>query len=89
MNTNADILPVYDECPENRCQQNFISFEGEEAPMKKERKMGADDDGEPLSEIPVPGMRAIEICHTVEDVKLQEVELDHGPLKNRDRYCYI
>lgn len=41
--------------------------------MKKERKMRANDNSEPLSEVPVPGMRAIEICHTVEDVKLQEV----------------
>lgn len=48
--------------------------------MKKEGEMRADDDGEPLSEVPVPGMRAIEISHTVEDVELQEVELDQGPL---------
>lgn len=48
--------------------------------MKKERKMRADDDRKPLGEVPVPGMRAVEICHTVEDVKLQEVELNQGPL---------
>lgn len=41
--------------------------------MKKERKMRANDDSEPLSEVPVPGMGAIEISHAVEDVKLQEV----------------
>lgn len=48
--------------------------------MKKERKMRADDDRKPLGEVPVPGMRAVEICHAVEDVKLQEVELNQGPL---------
>lgn len=50
--------------------------------MKKERKMRANDDREPLSEVPVPGMRAIEVCHTVENVELQEVELHQGPLEN-------
>lgn len=53
--------------------------------MKKERKMRADDNGEPLSEVPVPRMRAIKISHTVEDVEFQEVELHHGPLKNREK----
>ena len=48
--------------------------------MKKERKMRADHSGEPLSEVPVPRMRAVKISHAVDDVKLQEVELDHGPL---------
>lgn len=48
--------------------------------MKKERKMRADDDRKPLSEVPVPGMGAVEICHAVQDVKLQEVELNQGPL---------
>lgn len=51
--------------------------------MKKERKMRADDDGEALSKVPVPGMRAVEVCHAVEDVKLQEVELNQGPLKKQ------
>lgn len=73
MNTNANILPVNHKCPDNCCQQDFVSFEGEGAPMKKERKMRANDNSEAPSEVPVPGMRAIEICHTVEDVKLQEV----------------
>lgn len=50
--------------------------------MKEERKMRANDDREPLSEVPVPGMRAIEVCHTVENVELQEVELHQGPLEN-------
>lgn len=49
--------------------------------MKKERKMRADDNRKPLSKVPMPGMRAIEVCHAVEDVKLQEVELNQGPLK--------
>lgn len=51
--------------------------------MKEERKMRADDDGEALSEVPVPGVRAIEVSHTVEDVKLEEVELNQGPLKTQ------
>lgn len=49
--------------------------------MKKEGKMRANDNRKPLSKVPVPGMRAIEICHAVEDVQLQEVELNQGPLK--------
>lgn len=85
MNVTTDILPVNHECPDDCCQQNFISFVGDGAPMKKERKMRTDHNGEPLSEVPVPRMRAIEISHTVEDVKFQEVELHHGPLKNRER----
>lgn len=48
--------------------------------MKKERKMRANDNRKPLSKVPMPGMRAIEVCHAVEDVKLQEVELNQGPL---------
>lgn len=75
-----NVVPVNEECPNNSYQQNFISSEGQGAPVKKEGEMRADDDGEPLSEVPVPGMRAIEIGHTVEDVELQEVELDQGPL---------
>lgn len=51
--------------------------------MKKERKMGPDHDGEPLSEVPVPGVGAVEICHPVEDVELQEVELNQSPLEQR------
>lgn len=83
VNVNTDILPVNHQCPDNCRQQYFISFEGEGDAMKEERKMRADDDGEALSEVPVPGMRAIEVSHTVEDVKLQEVELNHGPLKTQ------
>lgn len=54
--------------------------------MKKERKMRANDGREPLSEVPVPGMRAIEVCHTVENVELQEVELHQGPLEKQQQY---
>lgn len=83
-------LPVNHKCPENSCQQNFISLKGKEAPMKKERKMRADDNRKPLSKVPMPGVRAVEICHAVEDVKLQKVELNQGPLKtnkqSRDSY---
>lgn len=53
--------------------------------MKKERKMRADDNRKPLSKVPMPGMRAIEVCHAVEDVKLQEVELNQGPLKKKKK----
>lgn len=49
--------------------------------MKKEGEVRAEDDGKALGEVPVPGMGAVEICHAVEDVKLQEVELNQGPLK--------
>lgn len=51
--------------------------------------MRADHDGEALSKVPVPRMRAVEISHTVEDVKLEEVELDHGPLKHTEKHCYF
>lgn len=78
-------LPVTHKCPENSCQQNFISFKGKEAAMKKERKMRANDNRKALSKVPMPGMRAIEICHAVEDVKLQEVELNQGPLKKKKK----
>ena len=74
------LLPVNHKCPENSCQQNFISFKGNEAPMKKERKMRAKDNGKPLSKVPMPGMRAIGICHTVEDV-----ELNQGQLKTKQK----
>lgn len=77
------LLPVNHKGPENSCQQNFISFKGKEAPMKEEGKMRADDNRKALSKVPMPGMRAVEICHTVEDVKLQEVELNQGPLKKK------
>lgn len=53
--------------------------------MEKERKMRANDNRKALSKVPVPGMRAIEICHAVEDVKLQEVELNQGPLKKKQQ----
>lgn len=52
--------------------------------------MRADDDGEALSEVPVPGMRAVEICHAVQDVELQEVELNQGPLtKTKKSSTYV
>lgn len=51
--------------------------------MKEEGKMGTDHNGKALSEVPVPGMRTVELGHTVEDVKLEEVELHQGPLSNR------
>lgn len=53
--------------------------------MKEEGKMRADDNRKALSKVPMPGMRAVEICHTVEDVKLQEVELNQGPLKKKPK----
>lgn len=71
---------VNHKCPDDCCQQNLVSFEGDGAPMEKEWKMRADHDSKPLSEVPVPGMRAVEISHAIEDVKPQEVELHHGPL---------
>lgn len=58
-------LPVNHDCPDDRCQQNFVSFEGDAAPMKEERKMRANHDSKPLSEVPVPGMRAVEVCYTM------------------------
>lgn len=45
--------------------------------------MGADDDGEALAEVPVPGVGAVEICHTVQDVELYKVELHQSPLEQR------
>lgn len=89
MNVRADDSPVNHERPDDCCQQYLVSFEGDAAPVKKERKMRADYDGEALSEVPVPRMRAVEISHTVEDVKLEEVELDHGPLKHKEKQCYF
>lgn len=50
--------------------------------MKEERKVGSDHSSKPLSEVPVPGVRAIEICHSMEDVKLDEVELNQRPLEH-------
>lgn len=78
-------LPVDHKCPENSCQQNLVSFKGQEAPVEKEREMRADDRGKPLSEVPMPGMGAVEICHAVEDVELQEVELNQGPLRAKQK----
>lgn len=57
--------------------------------MKKEKKMGADHDGKALSEVPVPGVRAVEISHTVEDVKLEEVELHQSQLGKRDQLLHL
>lgn len=48
--------------------------------MEEERKMRANDGREALSQVPVPGMRAVEVCHAVENVELQEVELHQSPL---------
>lgn len=53
--------------------------------MKKEGKMGADDDRKPLGEVPVPGVRAVEIGHAVQDVKLEEVELNQRPLTKTEK----
>lgn len=53
--------------------------------MKKEGEVRADDDGKALGEVPVPRMGAVEIRHAVEDVKLQEVELNQGPLRNKTK----
>lgn len=66
--------------PEDCYQQDFVFFVGEAASMKKEWEVRTNDDWEPLSEVPVPRMGAVETSHTVEDVKLEEVELHHGPL---------
>lgn len=89
MDVNTDILPVNPDGPDDRCQQNCVSFEGDAEPVKEERKVWADHDGKPLSEVPVPGMRAVEVRYTMEDVKLQEVELHHGPLRDRESRGYI
>lgn len=82
---NTDVLPVNYDCPDDCHQQDFVSFEGEGASVKKKWKMRADHDCKPLSEVPVPGVRAVETRHTVEDVKLQEVELHHGPLEEKKK----
>lgn len=79
------ILPVNDDGPDDWCQQDFVSFVGEAAAVEKKGEMRADDDSKPLSEVPVPGVRAVETSHTVEDVELEEVELHHGPLGNEEK----
>lgn len=81
---NKTILPVHHKGPHNSSQQDFVFSEGEGASMKKKWKMGPDHDGEPLSEVPVPGMGAVEICHPVDDVELQKVVLNQRPLEQRD-----
>lgn len=78
---DSGVLPVHHERPDNHPQKDFILSEAKDTPVKKEREMRADDNSEALGEVPVPRMRAVEIRHTVEDVELQEVELNHGPLK--------
>lgn len=88
MNVNTDVLPVNDDGPHDWCQQHFVSFVGEGAAVKKEGEMRTDDDGKPLSKVPVPGVRAVETSHTVEDVELEEVELHHGPLENREKQLH-
>lgn len=75
--------PVNCDGPDDSCQQDFVSLEGEHATVKKEREMRADHHGKALSEVPVPGVRAVEISHTVQDVKLEEVKLHWCPLENR------
>lgn len=85
---SSEILPVNHNRPDDCSQQDLVSLEGEGAPVNKEWKVRTDHNGKTLSEVPVPGMRAVEISHTVEDVKLEEVELHHGPLKNREGSCY-
>lgn len=75
--------PVNCDGPDDSCQQDFVSLEGEHATMKKEREMRADHHSKALSEVPVPGVRAVEISHTVQDVKLEEVKLHWCPLENR------
>lgn len=82
-------LPVNSDCPDDRCQQNLVLFEGDAAPVKEERKVRADHDGKALSDVPVPRMRAVEVRHTVQDVKLQEVELHHGPLRTREELLHL
>lgn len=76
--------PVNCDGPDDRCQQDFVSLEGKHATVKEKREMRPDHDGEPLSEVPVPGVRAVEISHTVQDVKLEEVELHWCPLENKE-----
>lgn len=80
MNVNTNVSPVNHDGPDDRHQQDFVSFEGEGASMKKEGKMRTDHHSKTLGEVPVPGVRAVEISDAVKDVKLQEVELHHGPL---------
>lgn len=80
----GDIVPVNQQRPNDGHQQNCVSPEGQRAAMKKEGKMRTNDGREPLSEVPVPGMRAIEVGHTVENVELQEVELHQGPLEKQE-----
>ena len=40
----------------------------------------AHDDGEPLGQVPVPRVGAVEARHVMEDVELQEVVVDIHPL---------
>lgn len=85
---NTGVLPVNDDGPDDRCQQNFVSSVGEGAAVKKKGKMRTNDDGKSLSEVPVPGVRAVETSHAMEDVELEEVELHHGPLQNREKLLH-
>lgn len=45
--------------------------------------MWSDHHSKALAEVPVPGVRAIEIGHTVEDVELEKIELHQSPLEER------
>ncbi|CAG5855535.1 unnamed protein product [Menidia menidia] len=80
--------PVYAYGPDHCHQEDFVSSEGESASVKKEREMRADHNSEALREVPVPGVRAVEIGHAVEDVELEEVELHQSPLKRREEQLH-
>lgn len=52
--------------------------------MDKEGEVCAQDDGEALTEVPVPRVRAIEGADVLQHVKLQKIKLNQGPLTKKD-----
>lgn len=73
-------LPVHQQCPD-QCQQKDAEPPWcQRTAVNKERQMGTQHNWQSLSQVPVPGVRAVKCSQILQHVEFQEVQLNQYPL---------
>lgn len=71
---------VHQQCPD-QCQQKDAEPPWcQRTAVNKERQMGTQHNWQSLSQVPVPGVRAVKCSQILQHVEFQEVQLNQYPL---------
>lgn len=81
----VSLVPKHSQGPGHAHQQNSVSLGGEGAAVQEQGQVWSDHHGEALSKVPVPRVCTVKLGHAVQHVKLQEVPLHKGPLREQNK----